>query len=152
MSRTLFSYQITPQITTSVSPAELLKKQPRSKLDLLRPHLAERVERKQQSQKEQHDMTVILRREFSTGTKVWVRNMQRGDKWLPGTILSKEGSVTYHIEMSNGRVRKCHTDQLRVHTVQPEMPYSFNPPTLPLTSTTEFKCARSFISLVSEWK
>ena len=49
--------------------------------------------------------------------------------------FSKEGSVTYHVEISNGRVRKCHTDQLRVRTVQPEMPDSFNPPTLPLTST-----------------
>ena len=135
LSRTLFSYRITPQTTTSVSPAELLlKRRPRSKLDLLRPNLAERVERKQQSQKEQHDSR-SKEREFSTGTKVWVRNMQRGDKWLPGTILSKEGSVTYHVEMSNGRVRKCHTDQLRVRTVQPEMPDSFNPPTLPLTST-----------------
>lgn len=43
--------------------------------------------------------------------------------------------MTYHVEMSNGRVHKCHTDQLRIRTVQPEMPDSFNPPTLPLTST-----------------
>ena len=135
LSRTLFSYRITPQTTTSVSPAELLlKRRPRSKLDLLRPNLAERVEWKQQSQKEQHDSR-SKEREFSTGTKVWVRNMQRGDKWLPGTILSKEGSVTYHVEMANGRVRKCHTDQLRIRTVQPEMPDSLNSPTLPLTST-----------------
>ena len=82
LSRTLFSYQITPQTTTSVSRAELLlKRQPRSKLDLLHPNLAERVERKQQSQKEQHDSR-SKEREFSTGTKVWVRNMQRGDKCM----------------------------------------------------------------------
>ena len=89
LSHSLFSYRITPQTTTSVSPAELLKRRPRSKLDLLRPNLAERVERKQQSQKEQHD-SHSKEREFSTGTKVWVRNMQRGDKWLPGIILARK--------------------------------------------------------------
>ena len=71
-------------------------RRPRSKLDLLRPNLAERVERKQQSQKEQHDSR-SKEREFTIGTAVWVRNMQRGDT---GIIFSKEGSVTYHVEMS----------------------------------------------------
>ena len=51
---------------------------------------------------------IIPKREFAIGTKVWVRNMQRGNKWLPGTIiiLSKEGLVTYDVEMNDGRVRK----------------------------------------------
>ena len=50
LARTLFPYRITPQTTTSVSPAELLlNRRPRSKLDLLHPNLAERVESKQQS-------------------------------------------------------------------------------------------------------
>lgn len=52
--------------------------------------------------------------EFAVGTKVRVYNNQRGDKWLPGTVFSKEGSVTYHVEMTSGGVCKCHTDQLRV--------------------------------------
>ena len=43
--------------------------------------------------------------------------------------------MTYHVEMANGRVRKCHTDQLRIRTVQPEMLDSLNSPTLPHTST-----------------
>ena len=56
--------------------------------------------------------------------------MQRGDKWLPGMILSKEGLVTYHVEMASGRVRKCHMDQLRLRTVQPDTHDSLNSPTL----------------------
>ena len=132
LSRTLFSYRLTPQTTTSVSPAELLlKRRPRSKLDLLRPNLTERVEKQQRSQKEQHD-SHSREREFAIGTKVWVRNMQRGNKWLPGTILSKDGSVTYDVEMTNGRVRKCHTDQLRVRTVSVEQSI---PTHSPLTSS-----------------
>ena len=139
LSHTLFSYRITPQSTTSVSPAELLLgRRPRSKLDLLRPNLAERVEKKQQSQKELHDSR-SRERAFDIGTKVWVRNMQRGDKWLPGTIVSKEGSVTYHVEMRDGRVRKCHTDQIRVRTGQATVLDLSNSSTLPLSSDTDLR-------------
>ena len=51
-------------------------------------------------------------------------------------IMSKEGSVTYHVEMSNGQVRKCHTDQLRLRTVQADRHEPQVSPTLPPTSTT----------------
>ena len=59
--------------------------------------------------------------------------MRRGDKWLPGTILSKEGSVAYHVDMSDG---KCHTDQLRVCTAPTAIPPCLNSPTVPDSSTT----------------
>ena len=62
-----------------------LKRRPISKLDLLRPDLAGRVEKKKQSQKEQHDSR-SKDREFNIGTTVWVRNRQRGDKWWPGNV------------------------------------------------------------------
>ena len=65
-----------------LSPAELLlKRQPRSKLDLLRPSLADRVEKKQQIQKDQHDLH-SRESELAIGTKVWVHNKQKCDKWL----------------------------------------------------------------------
>ena len=48
LAKVLFSYRVTPQTTTGISPAELLLgRLPRTRLDLLKPHLAERVERKQ---------------------------------------------------------------------------------------------------------
>ena len=129
LSRTLFSYRLTPQTTTSVSPAELLlNRRPRSKLDLLRPSLAERVERRQQLQKEHYDNR-SKERVFSVGTKVWVCNVQRGNRWLPGTILSKRGSVTYLVELEIGRVRMCHADQMRVRTVQADTRSSYTPHT-----------------------
>ena len=56
LAKTLFSYRLTPQTTTGISPGELLLgRRPRSRLDLLKPHTAERVERKQLKQKERHD-------------------------------------------------------------------------------------------------
>ena len=46
-----------PQSTTGLAPAELLLgRRPRTRLDLLKPHTAERVESKQQLQKERHDV------------------------------------------------------------------------------------------------
>ena len=44
----LFAYQTTPHSTTEVSPAELLlRKRPRTRLDLIVPNTAERAEEKQ---------------------------------------------------------------------------------------------------------
>ena len=42
----LFAYRLTPQTTTGVAPAELLMgRRPRSRLDLLKPHTADKVEK-----------------------------------------------------------------------------------------------------------
>ena len=55
LARTLFSYRLTPQTMTGISPRELLLgRHPRSRLDLLKSHMVERVERNQLKQKEQH--------------------------------------------------------------------------------------------------
>ena len=51
MARFLFSYRITPQSSTGISPAELLQgRKLRSRLDLLKPSIATQVEKKQQKQ------------------------------------------------------------------------------------------------------
>ena len=56
IARFLFSYRITPQSTAGVSPGELLQgRKLRSRLDLLRPDISARVNKKQQQQKETHD-------------------------------------------------------------------------------------------------
>ena len=45
IAQVLFTYRLTPQSTTGISPGELLfGRRPRSRLDLLKPHTAERVE------------------------------------------------------------------------------------------------------------
>lgn len=49
LARVLMAYRVTPQTTTGVSPAELLLgRQPRIRLDLLKPNLGVKVEGKQQ--------------------------------------------------------------------------------------------------------
>ena len=56
LAKVLFSFRITLQGTTGVSPAELLiGRRPHTQLDMLHPNTAGRVEERQQQQKQQHD-------------------------------------------------------------------------------------------------
>ena len=56
LAKILYTYRLTPQSTTGVSPAEmLLGRRPRLRLDILSPLTAERVEAQQMKQKSQHD-------------------------------------------------------------------------------------------------
>ena len=72
-AKVLLTYRMTPQSTTGASPAELLLgRQPRTRLDLLRPKLEERVHNKQWQQKATHDSTARTR-EFGKGEAVYVK-------------------------------------------------------------------------------
>ena len=82
LAQILMSYRLTPQSTTGVSPAELLLgKQPRSRLDLLKPNLASRVESNQLKQKKQHDRKA-KERSLDIGDGVFVRNYHGGNRWI----------------------------------------------------------------------
>ena len=145
LAKTLFTYCLTPQTTTGISPGELLLGRcPRSRLDLLKPHTAERVERSQIKQKEQHD-SKSRERKLNIGNNVFVKNYHHGDKWLPGVIQKKTGPVSFVVRLTDGRLRCCHQDQLCRHSVEVHMDSSvesevFVSPTevsLPLASPTE---------------
>jgi len=85
----------------------LLGRRPRSRLDLLKPHTAGRVERNQLKQKMQHDSRA-RERNFDVGDHVFVRNYHQGDKWLPGVLLKKTGPVSFTAKLADGRYRRCH--------------------------------------------
>ena len=56
LSRILYQYRITPQTNTGVSPAELLLgRKIKSRLDILRPAVEDRVVQRQSQQKANHD-------------------------------------------------------------------------------------------------
>ena len=90
----------------------------RSRLDLLKPHTAERVEKKQSQQKEQHDSR-SRERKLEVGTNVYVRNYHQGGRWLPGIIEQKTGPVSFRVNLTDGRMRRCHQDQIRKRSVDP---------------------------------
>ena len=110
LAKVLMSYRITPQSTTGISPAELLLgKRPRTRL---KPHTAERVENKQLQQKAKHDATAKSR-VFQVGDLVFVKNYGSGQRWLSGRIVTCTGPVSFRVQLDDGRVRRCHQDQLR---------------------------------------
>ena len=111
-----------PLPVTAPSPAEmLLGKRPRSRLDILRPLTAERVETQQLKQKSKHDVHAH-ERSLEEGDSVLVRNYLQGEKWLPGTIAKKTGPVSYSVRLSDGRDRRCHQDQVRKRFAEVPLP------------------------------
>ena len=102
LAKVLFSYRITPQGTTGISPAELLlNRSPRTRLDLLHPNTSERVEQKQQQQKKKHDRKAKSRA-FHEGDTVLVRNFGSGCRWLPGRIVQQTGPVLFRANLEDG--------------------------------------------------
>ncbi len=67
LSEFLFQYRITPHPITGISPAQLLLgRTPRSRLNLLYPHVSAHVQQRQEKQKQQHDIHAKSR-EFQVG-------------------------------------------------------------------------------------
>lgn len=113
IARTLFQYRITPHSTTGTTPAEMLMgRRLRSRLDLLKPNLEQKVTEKQQQLKSFHD-NHCRNCTFSVGEKVFTRNHQKGKKWLSGRIVSETGPVSFKVMLEDGKTIRCHQDQLR---------------------------------------
>ena len=108
LARTLFSYRLTPQTMTGISPRELLLgRHPRSRLDLLKSHMVERVERNQLKQKEQHYSTLPYgknlhydrhRREKSSTTKL--KLLHTGSAPYPYRIKWTMRKLCYQLKVS----------------------------------------------------
>ena len=110
IARVLFQYRITLHSTTGMSPAEmLLGRRPHCRLDLLKTNIEQKVTEKQQQQKSLHDCR-CCECAFSEGEKVFVRNKPRGKKWISGSIV---GPVSFKVVLENGKIIRCHQDQLR---------------------------------------
>ena len=111
--RFLFSYRRAPHSTTGRSPAELsMGRQPRSRLDLLKPNLATRIQDRQEQMKSSHDRGT-KERSFADGDLVFVHNYGSGAKWLPGQVTKHTGPVSCRVMMDNGLTWRRHYDQLR---------------------------------------
>ena len=67
---------------------------------------------KQAKQKAQHDEHAKSR-SLIPEAAVLARDYNGPDKWVSGIIVHRLGQITYSIEMSNGRIVKRHTDQLK---------------------------------------
>ena len=98
LAQVLLTYHLTPQSTTGISPNELLLGyRPRSRLDLLKPNTAERVESNQRKQNEQNDLK-SRERNFEIGDDVLVQNYHHGDKINGYRVLFNRRLVLFPTE------------------------------------------------------
>ncbi|XP_054707489.1 uncharacterized protein K02A2.6-like [Uloborus diversus] len=109
LQRYLMQYRITPHSLTGETPSFLfLKRCIRTRLDILKPNVREHVMQKQSS----HCLTEEITREFVEGEKVAVRNYAGPPKWKIGTVINRDGSLNYSVQVGN-EIWKRHVDQLR---------------------------------------
>ena len=107
----LSRYRITPQSTTGEAPSVLLmNKVLRSRLDLLKPSVKDRVVCTQDKQQNKH----AKNRVFEQGDTIFIRNFSKGKLWLPGFISEKNGPVSYKIKLADGCIASRHQDHIRL--------------------------------------
>ncbi|GFW11171.1 uncharacterized protein K02A2.6 [Trichonephila clavipes] len=111
LQRFLLQYRITPHSLTGETPSALfLMRYLRTRLDLFKPNLRDKVVQKQSSRLD----TESILREYQEGEKVAVRNYSGPiyNKWKIGTIINRDGTLSYSIEVGN-EIWKRHVDQIR---------------------------------------
>ena len=109
----LLTYRSSPHATTGVSPCSLfLKRQVRTRFDLLKPNQRSHVMQKQAQQKTEYDRHAKPR-EFSIGQSVMARNFRSGPKWVPAVIEEKLGPLSYLVKTSQGELWRRHIDSLK---------------------------------------
>ena len=84
---------------------------------MMKPHTAERVEKKQSLQKAKHDATAKARK-FHVGDSVYLKDFTGSRRWLAGKIVKETGPVSFHIQLQDGQQKRCHQDQLRIRVTE----------------------------------
>ena len=143
IARFLLKYRVTPQTTTGLTPAELLMgRRLRTHLDLLFPTVQQRVRRQQQAQKARRERHPCSRH-LNVGDRVMARNFAPGVKWIPGTVVEKEGGVMVKVKLDDGRIWRRHIDHVVRSAVviepevdKPETGNTYDPLTTPTTRSS----------------
>ncbi|KAM7315470.1 uncharacterized protein ISCGN_005253 [Ixodes scapularis] len=114
LGKFLQTYRNIPHATTGEAPAVLfLGRRLRTRLDVLKPSVENRVARHQFRQMLQRSCRT---REFKIKDRVRVWNPHRGDKWLKATILSRSGPVSYKLRVYRDHdtaIWRRHQDHIR---------------------------------------
>ena len=103
----LLHYRTTPHTVTGVTPAELMGKKLRTRLDAVHPNITGKMERKCSN-------NISRERYLETGDSVLVRDYrQRKDTWTRGIVQQKLGPYTYIVQVKD-LVWKRHIDQMKL--------------------------------------
>ena len=110
LSQFLFHYRTTPHTTTGLSPAEMLMgRRLRSKLTLLHPDTGSHVI----GQQEKMCVRTSSLRSFQKGEKVYAKAFGNKKGWIPVTVETKAGPVSYQLKTLDGQVIRRHVDHVR---------------------------------------
>ena len=93
-----------------------MRRQIRTKLDLINPKLSDRVLDSQNNKKKQHNYHAI-ERSLEVGDPVFCENFSRGYRWLTGYIIQKPGPLSCVIKLSDGRIIRRHHDHVRIRSL-----------------------------------
>ncbi|GFT19252.1 uncharacterized protein K02A2.6 [Trichonephila clavipes] len=109
LSTFLMQYRKAPNVTTTLSPAMLLlKRDIRTRIDLLLPELKTKIQ-----DKLRRDNFEFRDRKFDVGDRVAVRVYRAANtRWKFGTIVNQDGVLHYIIDVQGTLVRR-HVDQIR---------------------------------------
>ena len=119
LSNFLMTYRSTVHSTTGVTPSSLfLKRELRTRFDLLRPDPSVDVRRKQSQQKSDHDRHSSTR-QFAVGDLVMARNFRSGPDWVPAVVAAKLGPLSYLVETDGKQLWRRHVDQLKSRSTSP---------------------------------
>ena len=111
LSSFLLTYRTNPHTTTQDTPAKLfLNRQLRTRLDLLLPNKDKTVLDAQAQQKQSHDHTRNVMREFSEGEAVMARSNVAGTPDVKAVIRKRLGQLMYEIQTDTGFILKRHVD------------------------------------------
>ena len=94
-----------------------MKREIRTRLDLLKPDVSAWVLDKQAQQKETHDQHAKAR-EFIVGESVSAKHFHPGPDWLPATVIAKLGPLSYLGETADQQLWRCHIDHLKSRLVR----------------------------------
>ena len=109
----LLSYRSSPHATTGCSPSSLfLKRDLRTRMDLLKPNCHDQVVQSQSSQSIHHDQHA-RGRELDIGQAVMIRDFRGRLKWVPGRIIHKNGPLTYLVKTQTGLTWRRHVDHIK---------------------------------------
>lgn len=109
----LFQNRNTPHSLTGLTPADLmLKFSPRTRLGMLKPDVAGKIKKSQESVCTKVNATDNLKpRKFGEHQPVWVWNT-KGRVWLAGKIVSIVSTGTYMVQIGD-REMFVHADHIR---------------------------------------
>ena len=84
----------------------------KTRLDLVRPGLEERVIDRKARQKEGNDRTA-RNRVLQAGDTIYARNHNKGATWISAKIVEATGPLSFRCQLADQRIVRKHQDQIR---------------------------------------